>query len=209
MYRHSSHRRFVPLCLDALKCLISCCCFLRLWLNTVLFFNIYAFFSQDLREECLKLRTRVFDLEQQNRALSVLFQQKIKPASDLLLQVNRSLLCFFSPLFSQNKHVGVFFFRTRSKAERQRQGFLNLTAEVFQFWKKTQSLLNFWTAKLYFLYAMFCSSTWKISYKLYANLEELNIFETKRKPLMDEAAFGSSRSFSIGSKAQKCLKLNI
>jgi len=42
---------------------------------------------QDLREECLKLRTRVFDLEQQNRALGVLFQQRIKPASDLLLQV--------------------------------------------------------------------------------------------------------------------------
>uniref|UniRef100_A0A3Q1EZJ5 NCK associated protein 5 n=1 Tax=Acanthochromis polyacanthus TaxID=80966 RepID=A0A3Q1EZJ5_9TELE len=40
----------------------------------------------DLREECLKLRTRVFDLEQQNRALSILFQQRIKPASDLLLQ---------------------------------------------------------------------------------------------------------------------------
>uniref|UniRef100_A0A3B5MV33 Nck-associated protein 5 C-terminal domain-containing protein n=1 Tax=Xiphophorus couchianus TaxID=32473 RepID=A0A3B5MV33_9TELE len=43
--------------------------------------------GSDLREECLKLRTRVFDLEQQNRALSVLFQQRIKPASDLLLQV--------------------------------------------------------------------------------------------------------------------------
>lgn len=43
--------------------------------------------SQDLREECLKLRTRVFDLEQQNRAMSVLFQQRIWPASDLLLQV--------------------------------------------------------------------------------------------------------------------------
>uniref|UniRef100_A0A3B4AAS3 Nck-associated protein 5 C-terminal domain-containing protein n=1 Tax=Periophthalmus magnuspinnatus TaxID=409849 RepID=A0A3B4AAS3_9GOBI len=43
--------------------------------------------QKDLREECVKLRTRVFDLEQQNRALSVLFQQKIKPASDLLLQV--------------------------------------------------------------------------------------------------------------------------
>ncbi|XP_030601878.1 nck-associated protein 5-like isoform X2 [Archocentrus centrarchus] len=42
--------------------------------------------QKDLREECLKLRTRVFDLEQQNRALSILFQQKIKPASDLLLQ---------------------------------------------------------------------------------------------------------------------------
>ncbi|KAM9766615.1 nck-associated protein 5-like isoform 3-T3 [Menidia menidia] len=42
--------------------------------------------QKDLREECLKLRTRVFDLEQQNRALSVLFQQRIKPASDMLLQ---------------------------------------------------------------------------------------------------------------------------
>uniref|UniRef100_UPI003AAC1F05 nck-associated protein 5-like n=1 Tax=Centroberyx gerrardi TaxID=166262 RepID=UPI003AAC1F05 len=42
--------------------------------------------QKDLREECLKLRTRVFDLEQQNRTLSVLFQQRVKPASDLLLQ---------------------------------------------------------------------------------------------------------------------------
>ncbi|XP_062236398.1 nck-associated protein 5-like isoform X1 [Platichthys flesus] len=42
--------------------------------------------QKDLREECLKLRTRVFDLEQQNRALGVLFQQRIKPASDMLLQ---------------------------------------------------------------------------------------------------------------------------
>ncbi|NWW17161.1 NCKP5 protein, partial [Falcunculus frontatus] len=39
-----------------------------------------------LREECIKLKMRVFDLEQQNRTLSVLFQQKVKPASDLLLQ---------------------------------------------------------------------------------------------------------------------------
>ncbi|XP_067995195.1 nck-associated protein 5 isoform X2 [Melanerpes formicivorus] len=42
--------------------------------------------QKDLREECIKLKTRVFDLEQQNRTLSVLFQQKVKPASDLLLQ---------------------------------------------------------------------------------------------------------------------------
>ncbi|XP_056157518.1 nck-associated protein 5-like [Lampris incognitus] len=42
--------------------------------------------QKDLREECLKLRTRVFDLELQNQTLSVLFQQRIKPASDLLLQ---------------------------------------------------------------------------------------------------------------------------
>ncbi|XP_029597288.1 nck-associated protein 5-like isoform X6 [Salmo trutta] len=42
--------------------------------------------QKDLREECLKLRTRVFDLEQQNRTMSVLFQQRVRPASDLLLQ---------------------------------------------------------------------------------------------------------------------------
>uniref|UniRef100_A0ABM5F4N1 Nck-associated protein 5 isoform X4 n=1 Tax=Pogona vitticeps TaxID=103695 RepID=A0ABM5F4N1_9SAUR len=42
--------------------------------------------QKDLREECLKLKTRVFDLEQQNRTLSVLFQQRMKPASGLLLQ---------------------------------------------------------------------------------------------------------------------------
>ncbi|XP_068602077.1 LOW QUALITY PROTEIN: nck-associated protein 5-like [Brachionichthys hirsutus] len=34
--------------------------------------------QKDLREECVKLRTRVFDLEQQNRILSLLFQQRVK-----------------------------------------------------------------------------------------------------------------------------------
>ncbi|CAL8288542.1 unnamed protein product [Lota lota] len=42
--------------------------------------------QKDLREECMKLRSRVLDLEQQNRALSVLFQQQLRPTSDLLLQ---------------------------------------------------------------------------------------------------------------------------
>ncbi|XP_061685909.1 nck-associated protein 5-like isoform X2 [Syngnathoides biaculeatus] len=42
--------------------------------------------QKDLREECLKLRTRVSDLEQQNRVLGILFQQRIKPTSELLLQ---------------------------------------------------------------------------------------------------------------------------
>ncbi|CAL8384245.1 unnamed protein product, partial [Gadus morhua 'NCC'] len=42
--------------------------------------------QKDLREECVKLRGRVQDLEQQNRALSVLFQQQLRPTSDLLLQ---------------------------------------------------------------------------------------------------------------------------
>ncbi|XP_037543104.1 nck-associated protein 5 [Nematolebias whitei] len=37
--------------------------------------------QKDLREECVKLRTRVFDLEQQNRILSVLFQQRVKAAA--------------------------------------------------------------------------------------------------------------------------------
>nr|KAF6450722.1 NCK associated protein 5 [Molossus molossus] len=42
--------------------------------------------QKDLREECVKLKTRVFDLEQQNRTLSILFQQRLRPTSDLLLQ---------------------------------------------------------------------------------------------------------------------------
>ncbi|XP_016054983.1 PREDICTED: nck-associated protein 5 [Miniopterus natalensis] len=42
--------------------------------------------QKDLREECVKLKTRVCDLEQQNRTLSVLFQQRLRPTSDLLLQ---------------------------------------------------------------------------------------------------------------------------
>ncbi|XP_019523089.1 PREDICTED: nck-associated protein 5 [Hipposideros armiger] len=42
--------------------------------------------QKDLREECVKLKTRVFDLEQQNRTLSILFQQRVRSTSDLLLQ---------------------------------------------------------------------------------------------------------------------------
>ncbi|XP_004674945.1 PREDICTED: nck-associated protein 5 [Condylura cristata] len=42
--------------------------------------------QKDLREECVKLKTRVFDLERQNRTLSILFQQRVQPTSDLLLQ---------------------------------------------------------------------------------------------------------------------------
>lgn len=33
--------------------------------------------EQDLREECIKLKMLVFDLERQNRALCELFQQKL------------------------------------------------------------------------------------------------------------------------------------
>nr|KAF6496638.1 NCK associated protein 5 [Rousettus aegyptiacus] len=46
--------------------------------------------QKDLREECVKLKTRVFDLEQQNRTLSILFQQRVRPTSDLLLQVKET-----------------------------------------------------------------------------------------------------------------------
>lgn len=42
---------------------------------------------QDLKEECVKLRTRVFDLEQQNRILSLLFQQRVKVSSTPVSQV--------------------------------------------------------------------------------------------------------------------------
>uniref|UniRef100_A0A3P8XVA5 Nck-associated protein 5 C-terminal domain-containing protein n=1 Tax=Esox lucius TaxID=8010 RepID=A0A3P8XVA5_ESOLU len=38
--------------------------------------------QKDLKEECVKLRTRVFDLEQQNRILTVLFQQRIKTSTN-------------------------------------------------------------------------------------------------------------------------------
>ncbi|XP_067117658.1 nck-associated protein 5-like [Osmerus mordax] len=42
--------------------------------------------QKDLREECVKLRTRVFDLEQQNRILNVLFQQRLKTSSSPVAQ---------------------------------------------------------------------------------------------------------------------------
>ncbi|MGH0148519.1 UNVERIFIED_CONTAM: hypothetical protein FKN15_013169 [Acipenser sinensis] len=69
--------------------------------------------DEDLREECLKLRTRVFDLEQQNRTLSVLFQQRVRPASDLLLQDLREeclkLRTRVFDLEQQNRTLSVLF----------------------------------------------------------------------------------------------------
>ncbi|TWW80329.1 Nck-associated protein 5 [Takifugu flavidus] len=44
--------------------------------------------QKDLKEECVKLRTRVFDLEQQNRILSLLFQQRVKMTSTPVSQEN-------------------------------------------------------------------------------------------------------------------------
>ncbi|XDA72723.1 hypothetical protein R6Z07M_002996 [Ovis aries] len=48
--------------------------------------------QKDLREECVKLKTRVFDLEQQNRTLSILFQQRVRPTSDLLQKLHSRIL---------------------------------------------------------------------------------------------------------------------
>lgn len=48
--------------------------------------------GQDLREECIKLKKRVFDLERQNQALSDLFQQKLQLSAGSLPQV-RLRLC--------------------------------------------------------------------------------------------------------------------
>lgn len=45
---------------------------------------------QDLREECIKLKKRVFDLEQQNQMLSALFQQKLQLTTGSLPQVGTS-----------------------------------------------------------------------------------------------------------------------
>ncbi|XP_061923818.1 uncharacterized protein LOC133663394 isoform X2 [Entelurus aequoreus] len=40
--------------------------------------------QKDLKEECVKLRTRVFDLEQQNHRLRVLFQQQMRTSQNLI-----------------------------------------------------------------------------------------------------------------------------
>lgn len=47
---------------------------------------------QDLREECIKLKKRVFDLEQQNQMLSALFQQKLQLTTGSLPQVGTTSL---------------------------------------------------------------------------------------------------------------------
>lgn len=72
--------------LMCLRCHMKYNCDLQRHLSVKLPFFLHCL-SQDLREECVKLKTRVFDLEQQNRALSILFQQRVRPASDVLLQV--------------------------------------------------------------------------------------------------------------------------
>ncbi|XP_062323237.1 nck-associated protein 5-like isoform X1 [Osmerus eperlanus] len=51
--------------------------------------------QKDLREECIKLKMRVFDLERQNRTLTELFAQKLHPQSTSLQQM---------PLVSVSEH---------------------------------------------------------------------------------------------------------
>ena len=55
--------------------------------NVVLLILLFVS-TQSLREECAKLQRRVLDLEHQNRQLNSMFQQRIKFASDSVLQVN-------------------------------------------------------------------------------------------------------------------------
>ncbi|KAI4883858.1 hypothetical protein NFI96_003704 [Prochilodus magdalenae] len=42
--------------------------------------------QEDLREECIKLKMRVFDLERQNKTLTELFTQKLHPSPGPLQQ---------------------------------------------------------------------------------------------------------------------------
>ena len=45
--------------------------------------------QKGLREECAKLQKRVIDLELQNRQLAQMFQNRIRFASDSVLQVGK------------------------------------------------------------------------------------------------------------------------
>ncbi|NWR25742.1 NCK5L protein, partial [Emberiza fucata] len=49
--------------------------------------------QKDLREECIKLKKRVFELERQNQVLSDLFQQKLQLSTGSLPQMSLSPLC--------------------------------------------------------------------------------------------------------------------
>lgn len=51
--------------------------------------------EQDLREECIKLKMLVFDLERQNRALCELFQQKLPNHPTAHYQVTNSVSSLF------------------------------------------------------------------------------------------------------------------
>lgn len=72
--------------------------------------SICLLFFQDLKEECVKLRTRVFDLEQQNRILSLLFQQRVKMSSIPVSQVGECGTPDTERLWHTNPASGLFEF---------------------------------------------------------------------------------------------------
>ncbi|KAM9550363.1 nck-associated protein 5 isoform 2-T2 [Guaruba guarouba] len=97
--------------------------------------------QKDLREECIKLKMRVFDLEQQNQTLSVLFQQKVKPASDLLLQKLHSCVLDLSSgdlLSEVEQNRSLVQFRTADAQIHERQQNVKSSIPVL----KCQSQLN-------------------------------------------------------------------
>ncbi len=51
--------------------------------------------QKGLREECGKLQKRVVDLELQNKQLAQMFHQKIRFASDSVLQVKYNLFFYY------------------------------------------------------------------------------------------------------------------
>lgn len=64
---------------------------------------------QDLREECIKLKKRVYDLERQNQLLSALFQQKLQLTTGSLPQVHTIPL-------SPSPHISAFSILSTSPA---------------------------------------------------------------------------------------------
>ncbi|KAL1021889.1 hypothetical protein UPYG_G00019340 [Umbra pygmaea] len=81
--------------------------------------------QKDLRDECLKLRTRVFDLEQQNRTMSVLFQHRVRPASDLLLQKLHSRIMDLSAADLLEPERSKIFLQSRNTDSPPHDGQLN------------------------------------------------------------------------------------
>ncbi|KAJ8016989.1 hypothetical protein DPEC_G00013110 [Dallia pectoralis] len=76
--------------------------------------------QKDLREECIKLKMHVFDLERQNRVLCELFQQKLPNQSSFHEQVQPGLLPVYNTQLLHNvseKQVG-----SQSQSEAQFKG---------------------------------------------------------------------------------------
>ncbi|KAM7138871.1 nck-associated protein 5-like isoform 2-T2 [Macrochelys suwanniensis] len=65
--------------------------------------------QKDLRQECLKLQKRVFDLERQNQTLSDLFQQKLQLTTGSLPQVGHGGLRAGSPGSQSMEALSPFF----------------------------------------------------------------------------------------------------